>query len=260
MTLTQVKINYRITPPWETPGKQIEKLIRKALHELGLVEGVTNLGLALSGGKDSMTLLYMLKAISGKGFSNYNITAFYVGGAFSCGASVEKRYLEKVCQELEVDLVQLESNRSPENLECYSCSRERRSLIFREAKKRGIERIAFGHHLDDQIETLMMNLCQKGSFEAILPKIDMIKYGITIIRPLIFVEEKMIIEFAKASGFARIMCQCPYGQTSKRKDSKDVIQLLEKVFPGSRKKLAKSALDFGSTKAARLELTRKDSL
>ncbi len=242
------------TPPWEGPGKSIEKLTRKAIYEFDLLEDSVHIGVALSGGKDSLTLLFMLNAISGRGFQKFKITALHVSGAFSCGASIETAYIKKICQHLEIDLEILHSDQTLENLQCYSCSRERRKLIFRKAKDLGINKIAFGHHLDDHIETFMLNLVQKGQVEGNLPKVPMILYGVTIIRPLIFVEEKDIIEFSKAAEFARIMCQCPVGQNSKRKKTKDLIRSIQSEFPHVKSNLAKAGLDFGSKKALRQDL------
>lgn len=245
-----------ISPPWKGRGKLIEKLVRKACYEFNLITHTSHIGIALSGGKDSLTLLYMLKNLSGHGFNTFKITAFHVSGAFSCGASIEKDYLQKICDSLNIELITIISDRSIESLECYSCSRERRKLIFKKAKELNIETIAFGHHNDDHIETLMMNLCQKGQLEGNLPKVPMILYGITIIRPLILVQEKDIISFAKSSGFARIMCKCPVGQNSKRKKMKNLIDLVEIEFPHVKNNLSRCGLLFGSQKALREDLIK----
>lgn len=245
-----------ISHPWAGVGKKIEKLTRKALYEFDLCSDASHIAIALSGGKDSLTLLYMLNSIRGRGFPDFKITALHVSGAFSCGASIEKNYLQKICDSISIELVSLESKQTLETLECYSCSRERRKLLFKKAKELGVDKVAFGHHLDDHVETLMMNLCQKGSFEGNLPKVPMILYDVTIIRPLIFVEEKDILSFAKTSGFARIMCQCPVGQNSKRKKMKNLISSMELEFPFVKGNLARSALVNGSKKALRKDLVK----
>lgn len=238
-------------PPWSQTGKKLESLCRKALSEFSLVENVDKVGIALSGGKDSLTMLYLLKAISGRGFHPFSLHAFHVTGEFSCGSSVSENFLRGICDRLEIPLTVLESKQTRENLECYGCSRQRRSLLFRAAKEVGIYTIAFGHHRDDSNQTLLMNLFQKAEFAANLPKVPMYDYGITIIRPLIFVDEERIREFAKFYGFHRITCQCPVGQNSLRKQTEALIAHLEETFPRIRGNLAQAALHYASDKALR---------
>lgn len=235
--------------PFMGVGKILESLCRKALYDFSLVENVEHLGLALSGGKDSLTLLYLLHAISGRGFHPFKITAFHVSGAFSCGPSMTKDYLTTVCKELDIPLIVRNSTQTLEKLSCYPCSRERRSLLFNAAREAGVDTMAFGHHKDDSIQTLLLNLLHKGEFAANLPKVPMQKMGITIIRPLIYVSEKQIEAFARHYGFMRIMCQCPVGANSKRKTAEDLIKQLEASFPNTRENLAHASLLFGSKKA-----------
>src|SRR4029078_1250981 len=84
-------------PPWTKLGQKIESMCRKALYEFELLKGVDKLAIALSGGKDSISLLFFLHAISGRGFPPFEIHAVHVGGPFSCGAGVGKSYLQEIC-------------------------------------------------------------------------------------------------------------------------------------------------------------------
>lgn len=229
-------------------GRRLESLVRKAMLKFNLLES-PRIAVALSGGKDSLSLLYLLKALSGRGFPPFELHAIHVTGKFSCGPMVTLDYLTDICNKLEVPFSVVESTQERDKLECYSCSRERRRLLFNKAKELGFSTIAFGHHRDDSIETLLMNLLQKGEFAANLPKVPMIDYGVTIIRPLILISEKDIIAFAKTSGFMRIVCQCPVGQTSRRKDVKNLIVEMEEYFPHVRDNLAHAATNYGSDKA-----------
>lgn len=238
-------------PPWTRLGKKLESLCRKALYEFELLEGVDHVGVALSGGKDSLCLLYLLKAISGRGFQPFKLTALHMSGAYSCGAGVSQRFLKEACSALEIELVVCQSNLAAEKIECYSCSRERRGALFTAAKERGITTIAFGHHRDDSVQTLLMNLLHKAEFAAMLPKVPMHDYGITLIRPLIFAAEEDILSFAGLYGFSRVTCQCPVGQTSLRNSTKQLIKELEKNFPNTRENLSQASLAYGSKKALR---------
>jgi tRNA 2-thiocytidine biosynthesis protein TtcA len=238
-------------PPWTGLGRKLESMCRKAIYEFELLEGVDQLAIALSGGKDSLALLFLLKAILGKGVPDLRLHAIHVGGEFSCGAGVSEGFLRGICKELGVNFIVCHSTQKREELECYRCSRERRTLIFEAAKKVGAHTIAFGHHRDDSIQTLLMNLLHKGEFAANLPKVPMQDYGVTIIRPLIYFAEEEIREFAKMYGFARITCQCPVGQNSMRRSASELLSQMEGIFPNARKNLAHASFCYGSDKALR---------
>ena len=236
-------------PPFSKLGRKLESMCRKALYDFQLLEGIEKLAIALSGGKDSLTLLFLLKAILGKGFDEIPITAIHVGGEFSCGAGIHSSFLQGICDALDVELVTVQSSQKRETLACYRCSRERRKLLFEAAKERGIYTIAFGHHREDSIQTLHLNLLHKAEFAANLPKVPMIDYGVTIIRPLLYIGENAIREFANLHGFARVMCQCPVGQNSMRKKTEALLSEIEELFPNARKNLAQASMRYGSTKA-----------
>lgn len=239
------------TPPWKGVGKKIERTLRRALYEFDLLKDVETLAVALSGGKDSLTLLHMLHTINGRGFAPFKLVAIHVSGSFSCGASQEKDYLEKLTNQMGIPLIIKESIQGNRPLECYSCSRQRRSLLFSAAKEVGAKHIAFGHHREDNIETLLMNLMHKGEFAGMLPNLFMYDYGITLLRPLILVKEEEIKAFSKQEGFARIVCQCPVGATSNRKKTRGILETLETLYPEARKNLSRAALVYGSDKARR---------
>jgi tRNA 2-thiocytidine biosynthesis protein TtcA len=236
-------------PPWTKLGRKLESMCRKALFDFELMSNVQKVAVALSGGKDSLSLLYLLKAISGRGFPEWEITAVHVGGAFSCGAGISEGFLKGICRELDIPFLSQESKRQREGLECYSCSRERRGLLFEMAKSVGATTVAFGHHRDDNAQTLLMNLLHKGEFAGMLPKVPMHDYEVTIIRPLIYIAEEEIKEFAKMYRFTRVVCQCPVGQDSMRKQTKDLITELEKKFPNTSGNLSQAALMYGLKKA-----------
>lgn len=238
-------------PPWSGVGKRLESATRKALFDFKMVEGVQKVGIALSGGKDSLSLLFLLKAISGRGFNPFDIYAFHVSGDFSCGAGVNTSYLKAICDRLGVHFTTRESTQKLETLECYSCSRERRRLLFDAAKDQGVTTMAFGHHRDDSAQTLLMNLLHKGEFAGNLPKVHMHDYGVTIIRPLIYLAERDITTFAEQHGFRRVMCRCPVGQNSMRRQVDQLLSEIEQLYPNARENIAQAGILYGSDKASR---------
>lgn len=239
-------------PPWTALGKELESCVRKAIFDFGLIDATTKkVAVALSGGKDSLSLLFLLHALKGRGFPLFDLYAIHVGGEFSCGAGIGEDFLRAICEKLGVSWIYRESKQTLESLECYRCSRERRSLIFEAAKEVGATCIAFGHHRDDSAQTLLLNLFHKAEFAANLPKVPMQDYGVTIIRPLIYIAESALVTFAEQYGFKRITCQCPVGQKSKRKTVDKLLQEIEQHFPHVRSNLARAGLLYGSEKALR---------
>lgn len=239
-------------PPWTALGKRLESTVRKALFDFDMLSNISKLAIALSGGKDSLTLLFLLKAILGRGFPNLDLYAIHVSGEFSCGAGINEHYLKTICDKLDIPLLTRSSTQKLDKLECYSCSRERRRLLFEATKSVGATTIAFGHHRDDHAQTLLMNLLHKAEFAGNLPKIHMQEYGVTIIRPLIYIAEQDILTFAQQNGFARIVCRCPVGQHSMRKQTEHLLHEIESIFPNARDNIAKAGLLYGSQKAATL--------
>ena len=237
------------SPPWTGLGRRLESATRKAIFDFHLLDGVGKLGIALSGGKDSLTMLFLLNAIRGRGLPYFDIVGFHASGETSCGASVGNPFLIDFCKQLQIPLVIRQMPPFKGELECYSCSRRRRTLLFDMAKEEGCQTIAFGHHRDDNAQTLLMNLLHKGEFAGLLPKLTLYKYGVTIIRPLIYLEEAAITSFAKHYGFQRITCRCPAGQNSLRKKTDKIITSLEALYPNVRGNLADASLKYGSQKA-----------
>lgn len=242
------------TPPWTGIGRRLESATRKALYDFSLLDNVATLGVAISGGKDSLSLLFLLQAISGRGFPPFKLIALNVIGEHSCGPAIGSPFLRESCAQLDIPLIQRTLNIPLEKLECYYCSRQRRGLLFEMAKEHGCDAIAFGHHRDDNAQTVLMNLLHKGEFAGLLPKITLEAYGATIIRPLIYVAEDDIKVFAKQYGFNRVTCQCPLGQHSKRKTTDTLLDTLEAHFPNARANIANASLVYGSRKAMRKKI------
>jgi tRNA 2-thiocytidine biosynthesis protein TtcA len=244
------------SPPWTGLGRRLESATRKAIYDFQLLDGVSRLGIALSGGKDSLTMLLFLHAVQGKGLPPIEIVGFHAGGDTSCGASIGNPFLIDFCKQLKIPLVIRPMPSFKGKLECYSCSRRRRKLLFDMAKEEGCQTIAFGHHRDDNAQTILMNLLHKGEFAGLLPKLTLYKYGVTIIRPLIYLAEADIIAFAKHYGFQRITCRCPAGQHSLRKKTDQILTSLATLYPNARGNLAHASLVYGSQKAQKNEKQR----
>ena len=120
---------------------------------------------------------------------------------------------------------------------CFLCSWYRRKTLFDTAQELGCNKIAFGHHKDDIVETLLMNLIFDGKFSTIYPKLQMDKMPLQLIRPLCLIEEKDLSRYAALSGYVRQKQPCPYEHASARTQIKELVSQLESLNPNVRDSL-----------------------
>ena len=151
----------------------------------------------------------------------------------------------------ETDIFEVANSLNPEN-PCYMCARMRRGHLYNKAQELGCNKIALGHHFDDVIETTVMNMLNAGSFQTMLPKLHSDNYnGMELIRPLYYVREKDIIAWKNYNDLSFLQCACKFTEaideneiyTSKRKETKELIRMLEKKDPGVVMNIFKSAFN-----------------
>jgi len=204
----------------KNPETTVAKLVECALRRYSMIEEGDRILIAASGGKDSTTLAYDLEMKRRWWPVSFELRALHVASDFSSNAHEEA--LEALMRSWGL---QYESIRVPvvgrlkagRAMNCYWCSTQRRTELLRYAEREGFNKIALGHHLDDIVETFIMNMILKGELSGMLPVLKYDKYPQWIIRPLALCEERQIIEFARYKGFASITCTCPYDAESKRK-------------------------------------------
>jgi tRNA(Ile)-lysidine synthase TilS/MesJ len=117
---------------------------------------------------------------------------------------------------------------------CFLCSWNRRKKLFDAAKEHQCNKIALGHHMDDILETLLMNITYQGAFSTMPPKLVMRKFEMTIIRPMCLVHEADLIELARLRGYRKQVKNCPYEVESSRSDMKNILRQLEAMNPEAR--------------------------
>ncbi|OHD15149.1 MAG: hypothetical protein A2086_04935 [Spirochaetes bacterium GWD1_27_9] len=207
--------------------KVISKTIGKSIFNYKMIEENDRILIAVSGGKDSMTLLYDLINRKKSFPIKYEIHAIHIKSDFC--KCCEKLNLVSKFEEWNVPYSILDVNilkrlKPGKKMNCYWCSMQRRMELIKYARENNFNKIALGHHLDDIIETLFLNMFYKGEMSTMLPSLKYDKYDITIIRPLALVKESQIIKFAQEKGIANLVCTCVYGKNSKRKEIKKVIK------------------------------------
>lgn len=206
-------------------GKKINSCIGKAIHDYNLIEDGDKVLVAVSGGKDSLTLLALLNQIRTWAPVKFDLIAGHIRTDFRCSGCAHKDTLKEVFEKMNIkhvfrDIKVLDEERKTT---CFWCSWMRRKALFCLADENGCNKIALGHHKDDIAETVLMNLLYKGEISAINPRQELFGGKLTIIRPLCYVEEDTIRTFAEESGFPKQLCACPFGAESKRKYVKKLI-------------------------------------
>lgn len=217
-------------------SKRISHLLGKAARRYNMLAEGDRVLVAVSGGKDSMALLCLLLQHQARVPINYTIRAVHVDPGF--GANSAER-LERLFSEQHVPYRVLRTGIGPmahssinrEN-PCFLCSRLRRKLLFETAREMGCNKIAFGHHKDDVIETFFLNVLYGGSLSTMMPVQDFFDGKLSAIRPLYMVDEHLIERFACDMGWSRVDLGCPTSPSSKRKEIKE---MLAGIYRTSRK-------------------------
>ena len=195
--------------------KNLTRLVGRAIGDFKLIEDQDRILVALSGGKDSWSLLYALSHLQRKAPIKYEILAVTIhpgGNAFD-PAVIEQRLARDginhhIIQGHILDIVN--ENLAEGTNPCSFCSRLRRGMLYSFAAREGWNKIALGHHLDDFIETLMLNMFFNGSIKGMSPKLLADDCQNTVIRPLVYVKEDMTGAVAARLGVPILGCSCTY--------------------------------------------------
>ena len=208
------------------------KAVNKGLRTYHMLDSGDVVLIAVSGGKDSMTLLDLMHRRQHSAKEHYRIHVCHVQSDHGCGEHVPVEWLRAWCDERDIPLSTPELEISRELAEtsvspCWRCSRGRRKTLFGVAEQFGCNKLAFGHHADDVARTALMNLFYTGRLYGMEPKVTLFQGSLTVIRPLTFVEERDIVPFAQVSGYPFIGEPCPDGQGSRRAQVKGILRELE---------------------------------
>lgn len=210
--------------------KAVNRAMGQALHRYDMIQQGDRILVGLSGGKDSLTLMWFLNERLKRIPIDYELIAVYIDLGFEGGFSESLRaYCSANNYRFSVEYTDYGiRGHSPENREnpCFLCARLRRKRLFELAEALGCNTVALGHNKDDIIETLFLNMCYAGEISTMLPTQSYFGNKFKLIRPLSFVDEKTIARFARESGFPEFVNPCPTAQVSKRGEIKAVLKQL----------------------------------
>lgn len=211
---------------------RLTRRFHKACADYGLIADGDHILIGLSGGKDSLALVELLGRRAAIYKPRFTVTALHVR-VKERDYRTDLSYLESFCAEAGVPLVvrDVEIGEGEVKNPCFLCAWYRRKTLFNVAQELGCNKIAFGHHKDDIVQTLLMNLIYQGAFATMPPILRMDKMPIQIIRPLCLIEEADLIRYAELRGYEKQMKLCPFEHVSARTKVKDLLEQIKALNP-----------------------------
>jgi tRNA 2-thiocytidine biosynthesis protein TtcA len=208
--------------------KKVRRLVGRAVERYDLIHADDRILVALSGGVDSTSLLWLLHNRLNRIPIAYKLFAVHVDLGFE---GEHYSSVQKWVESLKVPHRILDSEFGPrahssENREnpCFLCSRLRRTALFREAQRLDCNKIAFGHNLDDLIETFLINIFYGSQVSTMLPRQPFFGGDITVIRPLSLLDSATVRRFHRSRGFPSAVNPCPSKNTGKRQEIRQILQ------------------------------------
>lgn len=212
------------------PRTYTRKILR-AIREFGLIREGDRILVGFSGGKDSSFLLYALSIFRKHRIIPFDLAAVTVNLGFE--SSFDRSPFQDFCRPLEIPFFVIDTEISKyafgeENPEgpCATCSFLRRGAMNRFAIENGYNKIALAHHQDDAVETFLMSIIFSGQIKTFLPRTDLSRTGLTVIRPLVYFRETEIRQVIELMGFTPIASPCPLDGKTKRAETKKLIHEL----------------------------------
>ncbi|MBW2646557.1 MAG: tRNA 2-thiocytidine(32) synthetase TtcA [Deltaproteobacteria bacterium] len=211
-------------------NKPVYHAVGKAIRRYSMISDGDRIAVGLSGGKDSLTLLTVLEERRRWVPIDYTLVAFYIDLGFP---GKNSDIISAYCREKGYDFHVVHTDyglrgHSQENREnpCFLCAHLRRKRLFELAHEWKCNKLALGHNKDDIIETLFLNMCYSGEISTMVPSQIFFKGALTVIRPLAFMDKKLIARFAQEKNFPDLANPCPSAQNSKRTEIRDMLDRL----------------------------------
>jgi tRNA 2-thiocytidine biosynthesis protein TtcA len=226
---------------------KLKNAVGRAIADYNLINDGDRIAVGVSGGKDSWTLLHILDELRRRAPIKYELVAITIDSGYpGFRSDVIVNYLQENGFTFHLENAGhyeiIREKRRPDSSYCSICARLKRGSLYTLAGRFGCNKLALGHHLDDFIETLLLNQFFVGSLKAMAPSMLADNGATTVIRPLVYVEEKEIIPFARENAFPVVCCCCPVCGTAdmQRKKMKMLLAELQKSIPHVKRSLLRA--------------------
>lgn len=223
--------------------------VRKAIEEFNMIDEGDKIAIGISGGKDSLTLLYALKGIQRFYPKKFDLMAVTVDLGLE---GFDTTPIKKLCDELEVpylvvktEIAQIIFNDRKEKHPCSLCAKMRKGALNNAVLEHGYNKVAYAHHKDDVVETMLMSLLYEGRFHSFPPKTNLEGKEICVIRPMIYINEADIKGFEKKFNLPVQTNKkvCPADGYTKREYAKDLLKQLNHENPGCKERMFSAILN-----------------
>ncbi len=227
--------------------QRLMSLTRQAIDKYHMIEDGDHIAIGVSGGKDSLTLLYALHGLQRFYPKKFQLSAITVDLGLG---NMNLSPVEALCEELGVPytiipteigaiLFQVREESNP----CSLCAKMRKGALNEKAKELGCNKVAYAHHKEDLIETMLMSLIYEGRFHAFSPYTYLDRMDLTVIRPLMMVPESDVIGFQRKYNLPVCKNPCPMDGHTKREYVKNLTKQLERENPGVKSRLFRAILE-----------------
>lgn len=221
--------------------QKLLSLIRQAIEDYHMIEEGDKIAVGVSGGKDSLTLLYAMKLLQEfypKKFELYAITCNvgFEGMNFSGVADFCKN-LKVPYEQVDTKIAEIVFEGNKNARPCSLCAKLRKGAMYKRLGKLGINKIAYAHNKDDFIETALMSLIYEGRFYAFPPVTVLPEAGVTVIRPMMYVAEKGVANFVRDQGIKVVKNTCPVDGSTKREYAKQLMEQVNRDNPGAKDRM-----------------------
>lgn len=227
--------------------QQLLSHTRKAVDEYQMIQEGDHIAVGISGGKDSLTLLYALHGLKRFYPNHFELSAITVDlGYEQCDFTP----IKELCREMEIpyhivktDIAQILFEERKEKNPCSLCAKMRKGALNQAVKEIGCNKIAYAHHKDDIIETMILSLFFEGRFYSFSPKTYLDRMDLTVIRPIMFVDEADVIGFKNKYNLPVVKSACPVDDNTKRQYAKDLLADLNRQYPGIKQRMFTAILN-----------------
>ncbi len=210
--------------------EHLTSLVRRCVEDYDMIQDGERIAVGISGGKDSLALLCSLASLRRYYPKRFSLAAITIGIGFE---DMDFSGVAELCRRLDVEYIYVPSDIrhvvfdvKQEKNPCSLCVKMRKGLLNDTLIAHGISKVAFGHHMDDAVETYLMSLIYEGRISCFRPVTFMDRSGVTQIRPMLYADEKMTESLARRYSLPVVKNTCPMDGVSKRQDAKELIEKL----------------------------------
>ena len=227
--------------------QQLLSFTRKAVDEYQMIQEGDHIAVGISGGKDSLTLLYALHGLKRFYPNKFELSAITVDLGYE---EFDLSPVHELCQELGVpykvvktDIAHILFEERKESNPCSLCAKMRKGALNDAVKEMGCNKVAYAHHKDDVIETMLLSLIFEGRFHSFSPKTYLDRMDLTVIRPIMFVDEADVIGFKNKYNLPVVKSKCPVDGYTKRQYVKELVKQLNTEHPGAKNRMFTAILN-----------------